>query len=57
MKKIKMKICPACKSTNITLYMGGHFGTYLCKECNYTGPLILEEKKKFKKKEIKKHKG
>lgn len=49
MKKLKIKKCPACKSTNITLYMGGHFGTYLCKKCGYTGPLILEERAKFKK--------
>ncbi|MFQ5620914.1 MAG: NAD(P)/FAD-dependent oxidoreductase, partial [Candidatus Nanoarchaeia archaeon] len=35
--------CPDCRSTEITLYMGGQFGKYLCKSCGYVGPLILEK--------------
>ncbi len=40
-----MKVCPMCKSENITLYMGGQFGKYICKDCDYIGPLIIEKKK------------
>lgn len=50
-KKEKM-ICPKCKSEKITLYMGGQFGKYECKDCEYIGPLIIEEYKKVKKKPI-----
>ncbi|HIG93839.1 MAG: hypothetical protein QT02_C0004G0028 [archaeon GW2011_AR9] len=35
--------CPSCKSTKVTLYMGGQFGKYICKNCGYVGNLILEE--------------
>jgi transposase-like protein len=38
-----MKKCPKCKSENITLHAAGHTGQYLCKDCGYTGSLILEE--------------
>ena len=38
-----MKICPVCKSKNVTLYMGGPFGKYQCKKCNYIGNLILDK--------------
>ena len=47
-----MKRCPQCKSTNVTLYMGGHFGKYLCKKCGYVGPLIIEEPDEEIKKRI-----
>lgn len=45
-----MKICPECRSNQITLYMGGQFGKYECKKCGYIGALILEreDKKKIK---------
>ncbi|MFC1648465.1 hypothetical protein ACFL1B_03315 [Nanoarchaeota archaeon] len=36
-------ICPQCTSNNITAYMGGQFGKWQCKDCNYIGALILEE--------------
>ncbi|MFH1376152.1 MAG: hypothetical protein ABIH25_00795 [Candidatus Woesearchaeota archaeon] len=41
--KSKTKKCPICKSTNITLYMGGQFGKYQCKDCDYIGTIIIEE--------------
>ncbi|MFH1332168.1 MAG: hypothetical protein ABIH63_02685 [archaeon] len=41
--------CPKCKSEDITLYMGAHFGKYICKKCGYIGALILEEEDKKKK--------
>ena len=44
-----MSICPVCKSKEITLYMGGHFGKYQCKKCGYVGSLILEEDEKKEK--------
>ncbi len=38
------KICPVCKSKNITLWMGGNVGTqYQCKKCGYHGALVIEE--------------
>ena len=40
---MKIKICPKCKSSNITLYMGGKFGKYICKDCGYVGPLVIEK--------------
>ena len=49
-----MKLCPKCHSTNIDLYMGGQFGKYICKKCNYIGNLILEIKKKNGKRKINK---
>lgn len=44
-----MKICPKCKSKDITLYMGGYFGKYKCKECGYLGVLVIEEDDNKKK--------
>lgn len=38
-----MKKCPMCKSKNVTLYMGGIFGKFRCKDCTYLGPMIIEE--------------
>ena len=38
-----MKKCPHCKSSNITLDMGGQSGKYICKDCGYVGSLIIEE--------------
>jgi len=46
--------CPICKSEEITTYMGGQFGKYMCKKCRYIGALIIEEDKKEPKKTSKK---
>jgi len=40
-----MKICPICKSNEITDYMGAQFGKYLCKRCGYVGSLVLEKER------------
>ena len=40
---IKLQKCPQCSSENITWYMGAAFGKYICKKCNYIGPMIIEE--------------
>ena len=38
------KICPACKSDRISLWMGANLGAqYFCKACGYRGPLVVEE--------------
>lgn len=42
--------CPVCRSEEITIYMGAHFGKYLCKKCGYIGPLVIDEDKKKRKK-------
>jgi len=39
---MKLKVCPICKSTDVFLYMP-HLGTYRCRNCGYTGFLILTE--------------
>lgn len=43
--------CPVCKSEDITTYMGGQFGTYICKKCGYIGPLVIETNNQTKPKE------
>jgi 2,3-bisphosphoglycerate-dependent phosphoglycerate mutase len=35
--------CPNCKSSNIFLFAGGITGTYQCKDCGYTGPVIIKD--------------
>lgn len=40
---MKTRLCPKCKSENITLFAGGHTGQYQCKKCGYIGPLIIEK--------------
>jgi transposase-like protein len=42
-KPKSIKRCPRCKSTNITLWTAGITGLYFCKDCRYTGSLIVEE--------------
>ena len=47
LKRKTVKICPYCKSTNITPYVGFKCGIlYQCNDCKYVGPLILEEDRK-----------
>jgi transposase-like protein len=37
-------ICPECKSSNVTYYLGGELGyQYRCKECGYIGAFVLEK--------------
>jgi len=55
MKPKFRKICPVCRSTNIHLWMGGDLGVrYRCAECDYVGPVVIEEKIKKIKKKLKK---
>ena len=53
-KRGKANVCPKCESTKICLTSG--FDTYprmygitprkyVCKECGYTGPIVLEQTK------------
>lgn len=40
------KKCPKCGSVDITLWMGAKLGIqYICKNCGYRGPLIVEEER------------
>ncbi len=39
---MKKKICPMCKSDNLTLDIGGQTGKYRCKKCGYLGPIVIE---------------
>jgi len=49
MNKHTIKRCPKCKSSDVTFYMGGQFGQYKCKKCDYVGALIIEEEIEKKK--------
>ena len=43
-KKIKVRICPICGSSNLILWMGGELGfQYKCKKCDYIGPITIEK--------------
>ncbi len=54
--------CPECGSSRLYYYLGGKTGQiYVCKNCNYQGPLIVEDgelakslKEKWKEREIEK---
>ena len=38
-----MFYCPKCKSQEIFTEFGGYGGpTYICKDCGYRGPFVLE---------------
>lgn len=40
---MKIKMCPKCRSSNITLDNAGQTGKYICKKCGYCGVLIVEK--------------
>ena len=40
---MNIKLCPQCKSSDITLDTGGQTGKWLCKKCGYVGVLVLEK--------------
>jgi len=42
-KKIKVRVCPKCESSNIIQWLGGKTGQYKCKNCGYIGALIIEK--------------
>ncbi|MBI2583138.1 MAG: hypothetical protein HYW25_00590 [Candidatus Aenigmarchaeota archaeon] len=45
------KICPKCRKGPIGIWMGGVLGIfYLCNNCGYRGPVIMEEDAKRKAK-------
>jgi hypothetical protein len=46
-------ICPDCREKSLTPYMGGQFGKYICKNCDYIGPVYLVEDKEQKQQESK----
>ena len=38
------KKCPECGSRQVALWAGGRLGiVYICRECHYRGPLVVEE--------------
>jgi hypothetical protein len=43
-----IEVCPVCGSSNVDYEMGGYIGkVYHCKDCDYTGALILEADKEL----------
>ncbi|MEK6835860.1 MAG: hypothetical protein AABX55_02445 [Nanoarchaeota archaeon] len=49
-----MNICPRCKSDKIKPFLLGFTNNYICNNCGYQGPIVLEkyEKKSFKKQKL-----
>jgi len=46
MKTATRKRCPKCGNINIGLWMGAAAGVlYRCNNCNYMGPIVIEEDK------------
>jgi ribosomal protein S27AE len=43
--KIKLKICPRCGSTDIDWIIPQNWSTWLCKKCDYVGPIIEGDEK------------
>jgi len=42
----RVRICPHCKGSRITLFMGGYLGKiYRCPDCGYQGPVTIELEK------------
>lgn len=39
----KILFCPHCGSVNIYYEIGGITGTYHCHNCDYIGPLVIED--------------
>ena len=43
-----IEVCPVCGSPNIDYEVGGYIGkVYHCKNCNYTGALVIEAEKEM----------
>ncbi len=43
-----IEVCPMCGSSNVDYEVGGYIGkVYHCKDCDYTGALILEADKEL----------
>jgi len=40
---MKIKYCPKCKSSNVTLDAGFITAIYVCKDCGYKGKLVIEK--------------
>lgn len=41
--RMRILICPICKSDKINLYLGGYAGMlYRCPSCGYIGPVTIE---------------
>lgn len=47
---LRVRICPKCKSREISLVVGGQFGQYECKNCGFRGSIFPEVEIKLKKK-------
>ncbi|MBT3262403.1 hypothetical protein HN992_03160 [Candidatus Woesearchaeota archaeon] len=46
---VSKKSCPKCGSGAIDFYAGGLTGIYHCKNCGYSGAIIVEEDTPIKK--------
>ena len=42
LRKMRIKLCPRCKSKNIELFAGGINGTYKCTKCGFIGNMFPE---------------
>jgi Zn ribbon nucleic-acid-binding protein len=42
-KTFKVKLCPKCKSDEITVVIGGQMGMWECRGCGFRGPSFPEK--------------
>ena len=42
-KKVNIKYCPRCKTSNLDIYAASLTGAYYCKKCGYIGTLVIEK--------------
>ena len=40
---MNIKFCPRCKSENVEMVAGGITGTWMCRECGYSGSIFPEK--------------
>ncbi|NCN98678.1 hypothetical protein GW923_00645 [Candidatus Pacearchaeota archaeon] len=40
---MEKKFCPNCKSENVELVAGGVSGTWMCRDCGFSGSLFPEK--------------
>ena len=42
----RIKLCPNCGKAGLEMYAGWQTGNYICRNCGYLGPIVLEIEKK-----------
>ncbi|MCC7553158.1 MAG: hypothetical protein KO202_01510 [Methanobacteriaceae archaeon] len=42
--KMDLKMCPRCGSTDVDWIIPQNWSMWVCKNCDYTGPIIIGDK-------------